>query len=85
MATLTKVIQDGISPVRAIEMLKEGNKRFLEKMNRIEIYIYKLKRQVMGSFPYAVVLSCIDSRVPVELVFDQGVGDILALELQEIS
>ena len=78
MATITKEIQDGISPDKAIEMLNEGNKRFLNNnaVNR------DLQKQVEstsnGQFPYAVVLSCIDSRVPVELAFDQGIGDVFS-------
>lgn len=78
MSTITKEIQDGISPEKAIEMLNEGNKRFLNNnaVNR------DLQKQVEstsnGQFPYAVVLSCIDSRVPVELAFDQGIGDVFS-------
>ena len=78
MSTITKEIQDGISPDKAIEMLNEGNKRFLNNnaVNR------DLQKQVEstsnGQFPYAVVLSCIDSRVPVELAFDQGIGDVFS-------
>ena len=78
MSTITKEIQDSISPDRAIEMLKEGNQRFL---NNNEIH-RDLNEQVKGTSegqnPYAVVLSCIDSRVPVELTFDQGIGDIFS-------
>ena len=61
METLTKVIQDGISPVRAIEMLKEGNKRFLEKNEQTRDLHIQVKETSDGQFPYAVVLSCIDS------------------------
>ena len=78
MSTITKVIQDSISPDRAIEMLKEGNKRFLEKNEQERDLHTQVNETSGGQFPYAVVLSCIDSRVPVELVFDQGVGDIFS-------
>ena len=78
MSVITKEIQDSITPDRAIEMLKEGNKRFLNN-NEIQ---RDLQEQVKGTSegqnPYAVVLSCIDSRVPVELAFDQGIGDVFS-------
>ena len=78
MSTLTKEIQDSISPNRAVEMLKEGNQRFLDK-NELERDLHlQVSQTSSGQFPYAVVLSCIDSRVPVELVLDQGVGDIFS-------
>ncbi|MEJ6589606.1 MAG: carbonic anhydrase family protein [Crocinitomicaceae bacterium] len=78
MSSITKEMQEGITPNKAIEMLTEGNQRFLNKnvVNR------DLHAQVLatsgGQNPYAVVLSCIDSRVPVELTFDQGIGDIFS-------
>ena len=76
METLTKEIQEKITPSEAIDRLKEGNKRYVNQtmLNR------DLKEQVQitagGQAPFAVVLGCIDSRAPLELVFDQGVGDI---------
>ena len=76
METLTKEIQEKTTPSEAIDRLKEGNKRYVNQtmLNR------DLKEQVQitagGQAPFAVVLGCIDSRAPLELVFDQGVGDI---------
>lgn len=71
----TKASLAKITPECALEMLKRGNKRFLK--NPVD---RNLKRQVQvtskGQFPYAAVLSCLDSRVPTELIFDQGIGDI---------
>lgn len=78
MSTLTKEIQDSITPNRAVEMLKEGNQRFLDKNEQNRDLHIQVQNTSDGQFPYAVVLSCIDSRVPVELVFDQGVGDIFS-------
>jgi len=78
MSTLTKEIQDSITPIRAVEMLKEGNQRFLDKNEQNRDLHIQVQNTSDGQFPYAVVLSCIDSRVPVELVFDQGVGDIFS-------
>ena len=65
MSTITKEIQDGISPDRAIEMLKEGNQRFLNKNQIIRDLHTQVEETSQGQNPYAVVLSCIDSRVPV--------------------
>ena len=78
MSTITKEIQDGISPDRAIEMLKEGNQRFLNKSETERDLHVQVNQTSGGQFPYAAVLSCIDSRVPVELTFDQGIGDIFS-------
>ena len=78
MSTITKEIQDGISPDRAIEMLKEGNQRFLSKTKMKRDLHVQVSQTMGGQFPYAAVLSCIDSRVPVELTFDQGIGDIFS-------
>ena len=78
MSALTKEIQDSISPDKAVEMLKEGNQRFLDKNVQDRDLHIQVQNTCDGQFPYAVVLSCIDSRVPVELVFDQGVGDIFS-------
>jgi len=75
---ITKEIQDGISPDLAIEMLKDGNKRFLDKKEQEKDLHIQVNETSDGQFPYAVVLSCIDSRVPVELVFDQGIGDVFS-------
>lgn len=78
MSAITKEIQDGISPDRAIEMLKEGNQRFLNKAITERDLHVQVKETSGGQFPYAAVLSCIDSRVPVELAFDQGIGDVFS-------
>jgi len=78
MSTITKEIQDGISPEKAIEMLKEGNNRFLNKSRMQRDLNEQVNGTSGGQFPYAVVLSCIDSRVPVELTFDQGIGDVFS-------
>lgn len=76
--TITKEVQQSISPSTAIQLLKEGNERFTSK-NRLN---RNLNAQVVqttgGQNPFAAILSCIDSRVPVELVFDQGIGDVFS-------
>lgn len=76
--TMTKEVQQNMSPTQAVDLLKLGNKRFLDK----KTYSRDLNAQVADTapdqFPFAAVLSCIDSRVPVELVFDQGIGDLFS-------
>jgi len=76
METLTKEIQAGIRPNDALSRLKEGNKRFLENKKAKRDLLTQVEKTGSGQFPFAALLSCIDSRVPAELVFDQGIGDI---------
>ena len=81
MSVTTKEIQSKLSALEVLEMLNEGNHRFVNQdpMPR------DLKEQVnttsTGQFPLAVVISCIDSRVPTEMVFDQGIGDIFCVRV----
>lgn len=75
-STQTAESQAAISPADAIQMLKDGNGRFLEGAALERSYQDQIAATAAGQYPYAVVLGCIDSRVPVETVFDQGIGDI---------
>lgn len=75
-ATQTQESQAATSPSEAIEMLKAGNRRFLDGQALQRSYPDQIAATATGQYPYAVVLGCIDSRVPVETVFDQGIGDI---------
>ena len=81
MKTQTRDIQEKLTPAKAHQILAEGNKRFVQNVKAQR----NLKDQVLetseGQFPFAVVLSCIDSRVPAELVFDQGIGDIFSIRV----
>ena len=78
MKTLTKEEQSKITPQIALELLEKGNKRFTGKRMEDRQLLEQVKQTSIGQYPFAVVLSCIDSRVPAELVFDQGVGDIFS-------
>lgn len=78
MKTLTKDLQAKITPAQAIDLLKNGNRRFMNKRMANRDLMEQVLQTSEGQFPFAVVLSCIDSRVPAELVFDQGVGDIFS-------
>jgi carbonic anhydrase len=76
MDTKTKGTQSGIAPARALELLKEGNNRFFSGNMRERDSNLQVRQTHNGQSPFAVVLGCIDSLVPSELVFDQGFGDI---------
>ncbi|MGA9270071.1 MAG: carbonic anhydrase family protein [Lutimonas sp.] len=76
METLTKEIQASIMPKDAMTRLKEGNHRFLQNSKTERDLLTQVEKTGSGQFPFAALLSCIDSRVPAELVFDQGIGDI---------
>lgn len=78
MKTQTKETQAQLTPDRAKETLLEGNRRFVENHGSQRDLLQQVKETSKGQYPFAIVLSCIDSRVPTELVFDQGVGDIFS-------
>ena len=76
METFTKELQENMSPQAAIDRLKEGNKRFVDRKKAKRDLLLQMDQTSTGQFPFAALLSCIDSRVPAELVFDQGIGDV---------
>ncbi len=76
--TQNKESQTGISPEKAIDMLKSGNERFVTGSRIDRDYKEQVASTTEGQWPFAAVLSCIDSRVPAEIVFDQGIGDIFS-------
>jgi len=78
MKTQTKITQDNLTSNDAYNMLVEGNKRFTENVKADRNLPAQVSETSAGQYPFAVVLSCIDSRVPVELVFDQGIGDVFS-------
>jgi carbonic anhydrase len=73
---LTKEEQDKLTPDEVIRLLKEGNLRFVSGMLTTRDHSKQVREAVLGQYPKAVILSCIDSRVPVEDVFDLGIGDV---------
>lgn len=77
----TKDSQDKITPLKALELLKEGNKRFLGNLKLDRNLLKQVNLTSDGQFPFATVLSCIDSRTSAELVFDQGLGDIFSIRI----
>jgi carbonic anhydrase len=73
---LTKEEQDALSPDMVIQSLKEGNKRFMRNDLTARDHSAQVRKSVKAQYPKAIVLSCVDSRVPVEDVFDRGIGDV---------
>ena len=74
---MTKAEQDSITPQEVLKEFKDGNHRFNSGNATIRIHSEQIRKVVTGGqFPKAMVLSCVDSRVPVEDVFDQGLGDV---------
>ena len=81
MKAHTRETQAKITPRIAVEMLKEGNRRFLNRSPIQRNLLSQMKDTAEGQFPFATILSCIDSRVPPELIFDQGIGDIFSIRI----
>ena len=73
---LTKAEQDALTPDMVIESLKEGNRRYMNNDLTQRDHSALVRNASSGQYPKAVILSCVDSRVPVEDVFDKGIGDI---------
>ena len=81
MKTLTKDAQAAITPKMALDLLKEGNKRFINNLKVNRNLLQQANETSEGQYPFAVILSCIDSRTSVELIFDQGLGDLLSVRI----
>ncbi|MBK8516857.1 MAG: carbonic anhydrase [Saprospiraceae bacterium] len=81
MKTLNKEMQDAITPKMALTLLKEGNKRFINNLKINRNLLQQANETSDGQHPFAVVLSCIDSRTSAELIFDQGLGDIFSVRI----
>jgi carbonic anhydrase len=73
---ITKQVQDALTPSNVLQDLLEGNNRFVNNNTQAVDNSALVNQTTSGQFPKAVVLSCIDSRVPVETVLDQAIGDI---------
>jgi carbonic anhydrase len=75
-AVLTKEQRDALTPDQIIQSFVEGNQRFVANDLTARDHSAQVRQSATGQFPKAVILSCLDSRVPVEDVFDRGIGDI---------
>jgi carbonic anhydrase len=81
MRTLTKEMRDSLTPMQAIDILKEGNKRFVNNLKINRNLLQQVNETASGQHPFAFILSCIDSRTSAELIFDQGLGDIFSCRI----
>ena len=81
MQAQTKESQSALSQQEILEILKEGNNRFVNNQSLNRYLQQQVEETSQGQFPYATVLSCIDSRVPVETVLDQGIGDLFSIRV----
>lgn len=70
-----------VTPSEAVALLKEGNERFATSRPTERDWLADVDATASSQFPYAAVLGCIDSRVPVETVFDQGIGDLFVARI----
>mgnify|MGYP000860784323 FL=1 len=81
MKAHTKETQSTMTPYKALKYLKEGNIRFQNNIKVNRNLLQQINETSEGQFPFATILSCIDSRVSAELVFDQGLGDIFSVRI----
>jgi carbonic anhydrase len=81
MRTITQELQEKISPNEALEILQAGNKRFIQNLKVNRNFLEQVNITRDGQWPFAVVLSCIDSRTSAELIFDQGLGDVFSIRI----
>jgi carbonic anhydrase len=79
----TSESQAALTPASALEKLKKGNARFfeIEKNMRSRDWLAKVSATASGQHPFAVVLACMDSRAPIEIIFDQGIGDVFGIRI----
>lgn len=77
----TRAGQDELTPTDALRYLKEGNERFRANLRAHRNLLQQVNETRAGQYPFATVLSCIDSRTSAELIFDQGLGDIFSIRI----
>jgi carbonic anhydrase len=73
---LTQAEQQALSPEEVFSMLRVGNQRFVAGTLTLRDHSAQVRKAALGQYPKAIILSCVDSRVPVEDVFDRGIGDV---------
>jgi len=81
MRTFNKELQQQLTPLQALQILKDGNERFINNLKVNRNLLQQVNDTTDGQYPFAVVLSCIDSRTSAELIFDQGLGDIFSIRI----
>ena len=81
MRTLTKQLRDKLTPDEALEVLRKGNQRFVNNLKVRRNLLEQVNETSESQHPFAAILSCMDSRTSVELIFDQGLGDIFSIRI----
>ncbi len=81
MKLLTKEQRDALTPNQALQILKDGNARFVNNSGSDRDLLQQVEQTAGGQNPFAIILSCIDSRASAELIFDQGIGDIFSCRI----
>jgi carbonic anhydrase len=81
MKAHTSETQATVTPARALELLREGNARFVNNLRVNRNLLQQVNDTRDGQWPFAVIVSCIDSRTSAELIFDQGLGDIFSVRI----
>jgi len=81
MKAHTKITQAAMTPEKSLQFLKEGNIRFQNNLKTNRNLLEQVNDTSEGQFPFATILSCIDSRVSAELIFDQGLGDVFSVRI----
>jgi carbonic anhydrase len=81
MKTLDKFKQESLTPEMALEILKSGNERFQNNLKTHRNLLEQVNHTSDGQWPFACILSCIDSRTSAELIFDQGLGDVFSIRI----
>jgi carbonic anhydrase len=81
MKTLNKELQSKITPRKALEILQKGNDRFVNNLKANRNLLEQVNETSEGQWPFATILSCIDSRTSAELIFDQGLGDVFSVRI----
>ncbi len=77
----SKEYLDNLTPEKCLEILREGNQRFVNNLNKDHDHLEMINETREGQHPFAVILSCMDSRTSVELIFDQGLGDLFSIRV----
>lgn len=81
MIKQSKEYLENLTPEKGFELLQEGNKRFIDNLSRDHDHLELINQTREGQYPFAVILSCMDSRTSVELIFDQGLGDLFSVRV----
>jgi len=81
MHTHSKDFRNNITPQIALQILKEGNERFIKNLKTNRNLLEQVNETAAGQSPFATILSCMDSRTSAELIFDQGLGDIFSIRI----